>query len=115
MKQCVFTQPRSIATGFRCPRNVRFSPVRDQVRAGTERRFGPRLCKKGIVSAPRAEHRRYSCAETQFLLESILRTPGTLPGASAGIDLNAQLSSAQVARASSRPATPMIAMTRLML
>ena len=38
-----------------------------------------------------------------------------LPGASAGIDLNAQLSSAQVARASSRPATPMIAMTRLML
>jgi len=41
--------------------------------------------------------------------------PGTLPGASAGIDLNAQHPSAQVARASSSPATPMIAITRLML
>ena len=97
------------------PRHISTLPNTDIRARRRTAAIGPRLCKKGIVSAPRAEHRRYSCAETQFLLESILRTPGTLPGASAGIDLNAQLSSAQVARASSRPATPMIAMTRLML
>ena len=78
-------------------------------------RNGPRLCKKGLVSAPCAEHRGHSRAETQFLLESILRAPGTLPGAPAGIDLNAQHPSAQVARAFSSTATPMIAITRLML
>ena len=78
-------------------------------------RSWPRLCKKGLVSAPCAEHRRLSRAERQFLLESILRAPGTLPGASAGIDFDTPHPSAQVARASSSPATPMIAITRLML
>ena len=73
------------------------------------------MCKKGLVLAPCAEHRRHLRAETQFLLESILGAPGTLPGVSAGIDLNAQHPSAQVARASSSPATPVIAITRLML
>src|SRR5580700_2266854 len=78
-------------------------------------RYWPRLCKKGVVSAPCAEHCWHSCSERQFLPESILGAPGTLPVASAGIDLNAQHPPAQVTRASSSPVTPMIAMTRLML
>jgi hypothetical protein len=78
-------------------------------------RDGPRLCKKGLVSAPCTEHRRHLRAETQFLVEFILRALGTFLGASAGIDMNLQIPSVQVARASSNPATPMIAMTRFML
>ena len=65
------------------------------------------------VLVPRAERRRHS-RRTQMFLESIFRTPLTLPGASmAPIWMRKSL--AQAAKASSSPATPMIAITRFML
>ena len=82
----------------------------------------PGAAVKGPGCVKKASYRRRAqntagirALRRNFSRNPLSERPETLPGASAGIDLNAQHPPAQVARASSSPVTPMIAMTRLML